>query len=398
MSYQIVSNTDTEQGNGSFFTERLSYYLQGAQQCVSVMKQFNRAAGTHLLELAKQLVAEIETLADEPEKIEIETETDLFAKPQAKEEEKEDEPKLPNLEEELEEEQEKAGEFDILGLEEFEKSLESDPQTPATELNLEVEEVGDTETELVNAPSKYQDKAVQATKEETEGIQILTPNQPAPPKPKNQLESKVDQLHQAYLNSTKKTLKEAKLLASNIYTFDKVPHIGGNHSLVAVKDHTSYLMVTNMRGLYLSKSRIKIYSQKFEKFIKDLIYIEDYDAYFLCVGNKIYRKDNDRKPPYLFMNFSCGYRVAACFRYSKVNRRLIANLDGKFITVINLDTKEVEIMIDDPDPENLYDFQILGEKEDQVLSATVENNIILYRLDYINKKGNLAHKVKLPVV
>ena len=254
-------------------------------------------------------------------------------------------------------------------------------------------------------PSKTtQNKAIQVAEKNQEIIEIKptssTTNTPQNRKPKNQLENQVQELHQAYLRSAHKAITNLSVSIYNTYDLSKNPFLGEHCSLLALKDHNSFMISTAYKGILLLRNGTKLYSAPFKGFVKDLLYIEDYDAYFLSVGSHIYRKDINQKVPYKFMELSCGFRMAASFRYSKLNRRLIVNKNFRTISVVNLDNQEVEIDIEDDflNTQPLNDFRLLGELEDRVISARNDDYIILYKIDYARKKGSITAKIKVPLI
>ena len=410
---QIIVNNDPGNINETFFKQRLSYYIHGAHQCLSLMEEFDQATDGVLLDLAKHLVGKIDHLAKKSREVKAkpiqiaatpfsddDSEGEDFNPEELRFRHKEpntnDQKKFQANEEfqQVEEHNQKFGQ-----IERKNKNKENETQTTAPESHqekYEPENIKFLPHSTLNSANKVQDKAIQATNR-IDGREFISSTQIARLNPRNQLQSKVEELHQGYLKSAYKKINEAKILTNDTFLLNKNKHIGNNCTLIAIKNHSSYMVATIEKGIVVGEKAMILYSEPFTKYIKDLIYIDDYDAYFLCVDNKLYRKDIDGKPPYLLMNFSCGFRVAACFRYSKINKRLIANMDGKLISVINLDTKEVEALINDPDLINLYDFKLVGEFEDRVISARKDNILLLYKIDYLKKKGEVTTKLKLPV-
>ena len=123
-----------------------------------------------------------------------------------------------------------------------------------------------------------------------------------------------------------------------------------------------------------------------------ILYIPPLNCYLIGTYKKIYRKDIDDEPPYAFMDITSGRRAGACFRYSLHHKRLIINKDFNNISVINLESKVVEIEIEKSFGKQIADFRLFGKDENRVISVTQDKYLILHRLDFPEKKGSLIFK------
>ena len=221
-----------------------------------------------------------------------------------------------------------------------------------------------------------------------------------------------NELNQITLNSAKsksetikpKKLKEQKLinrLALSAFprsNLSKNPFIGGTCTLLALKDQNNMIVATQQKGIVLFSNSVILYSSRFTSIIKDLIYVQDLSCYLMSVGNKLYRKDIDKQPPYPFIeNLRCGMMLGACLRYSH-NKKLIISKDGRHISVVDLYSKEVEIEIKNKNHGiELSQFQLAGEEEDRVVAVGNENLVIVHQIDYPNKKGLVSIMGQIPI-
>ena len=169
--------------------------------------------------------------------------------------------------------------------------------------------------------------------------------------------------------------------------------IGDNLTHIAVKSPVSYLIATKEKGLKLFDIDSEVYSGRLPihgAWLTDMIYIEPLDCYLLNHHHKIFRKDIDGRPPRLFMDVKCGYRVGASFRYSEVHDRLIVNKDNRKIAAINLEEKKVEFELRKRYGDDINDFKLSRKKEDKVVAITKNGQVLLYILDFEKKTGSVV--------
>ena len=181
-------------------------------------------------------------------------------------------------------------------------------------------------------------------------------------------------------------------------------YIGQEWTHMAIKDENSFLIGTVNSGLKLIdegeeifKGSIPLEQQRgflamlFSSDLPpmDMIYIQPLYCYFFQHKMKLYRKDITNKPPYLYMDVLCGVRNGACFRYSNLHEKLIINKDAQNISVVDLQRKKVEIEVKKRVGMGIMDFRLFGSKEDQVVSVTNDGFVLLYKLDYGQKRGSV---------
>ena len=168
--------------------------------------------------------------------------------------------------------------------------------------------------------------------------------------------------------------------------------IGGRVTLIALRSHTSYMIGTHRKGLKMIENNRQVYSRKLpgdDKSLYDIVFIPPLDSYFLASEDKLYRKDRDNEPPYLYLELTCGYRPGAYFRYSDLQGKLVINKDGTNIAVINPLTKKLEIEIEKSVGEYIRDFRLLGKKEEKVISVTNDGFVLFYSFDYFKSRGSV---------
>ena len=168
--------------------------------------------------------------------------------------------------------------------------------------------------------------------------------------------------------------------------------IGGKDTLVALKSTNSYLVGTWGKGIILTENGAEIYSGSLPvegKSLRDIIYITPLNCYILSHDKKLYRKDIDDKPAYLYMDVESGNKLGSCFRYSNIHQRLIMIKEETNLSVVNLETKEVEIELKKSAGNYIADFRVFGEQEDRVISLTHDGNVFVCEIDYAEKKGSV---------
>ena len=177
--------------------------------------------------------------------------------------------------------------------------------------------------------------------------------------------------------------------------------IGENLTHLALKNPVSYMIGTKEKGVKLFEDSAQIYSGMlpvYKAWLTDMIYVLPLDCYFMNHDHKLYRKDIDNKPPYLFMNVRCGNRVGASFRYSELHERMVVNKDNRNISVINLEKKRVEIEVLKSLGGDINDFRVFSENEDQVVALTKDGYVLLYQLDFGKKTGSVVSQTKLDLI
>ena len=165
---------------------------------------------------------------------------------------------------------------------------------------------------------------------------------------------------------------------------------------LAVKNELTYMLVFVEKGLKLIKDNIEIYSdlaqEEEEQDINWTEYINHLDCFFFLKNGKIFQKNIDENPPFVFMDFK-RLKNRIClqnFKYSKINHRLIALDDDRHkFFVMNLDQKRIEMDLNALTQEKtdyVVNYQIFGKEENKVLSITHEGLLSLHIFNYQMRK------------
>ena len=288
-----------------------------------------------------------------------------------------------------------------------------DFRDPFTNQIMTIEQVDLTTEDFVESDRKAQEQA--------RGLSI---NQPKHQGTKNFKKSQ----------NTENRLKTAKLTFEVETAKEELEEglIGGDTTHLAVKDHSSYLIATNRKGMkVIDKNRVlfaaKLPSEANK--LKDAIYCsKTCNFYLLCLNNNLYRKDINKKDIFLFLDSSVilGIRDGACMRFSADLKRLFINKDYKSISAVNLATKKlpgymssrssrgstaglgaklrtVEASADKAEGSEIVDFELFGMKHDKVVSVTKDGWIHFYEFSVASKgkKGRsvgISGKFKLQLM
>ena len=177
--------------------------------------------------------------------------------------------------------------------------------------------------------------------------------------------------------------------------------IGGRWTFIGFQNPTSYALGTSNRGLkVLDESKIVYYKElPGGGQLRDIVYVDHLNCYLLSYRDIIFRKDIDTKDPYPIMNLHCCRRFGASFRYSKLNTRLITCWRN-FVYVVNVDRKQVEIVIKRSNLMGVEDFRIFGEKENKLVFLSSTGFVHLFSISYSLKKicRDQSYKIKLDSV
>ena len=123
---------------------------------------------------------------------------------------------------------------------------------------------------------------------------------------------KEEEASEAQADSMRERIEWASILMSKLGVLKEEGITGEGWSYMGVKDSNSFLIGTEKKGLKLVEDGTKFYSAKLSeeaREIKDIVYFPPLNCYFFAAtSSKLYRKDIDDKPPYLFMKLNCGNR------------------------------------------------------------------------------------------
>ena len=162
--------------------------------------------------------------------------------------------------------------------------------------------------------------------------------------------------------------------------------IGGFGTLVGIKDQKSFLIGTWKQGLRLMENGVELYSGKLpgDRQLRDILYNPHFNCYFLALNKKLYKKEIDNKPPYVFMDVDCGWRYGAYLRYSKQQQRLIVNKDERNVKMKKSVGNEI------------MDFRVSGENQEKVVAVTKDGFVLLYSLD--GQRRGMVHSYEIELI
>ena len=175
--------------------------------------------------------------------------------------------------------------------------------------------------------------------------------------------------------------------------------IGGDTTILAVKNQNSYMLGTFSKGIKVVENKEEIYYGGIgDATLKDMIYVDSLDSYFINLNQILYKKDVDDHPPYIWINwlYVTG-EVGSCYRYSNINQRLVVNENRNSLAVVNLEDKEVEIRLKKHRGIDVCDFRLFGETDTRVVSITQDGWITLYSINYQEQSGSVLsyHNIEL---
>ena len=178
--------------------------------------------------------------------------------------------------------------------------------------------------------------------------------------------------------------------------------IGMAYTYLALKNPSSYAIVSSWRGLKIVENGVLRYSAIFpqnEGQVTEISYISHLDCYLLNYDRKLYRKDIDENPPYLYIQRE-GEPVLAwsSFGYSNLHKRLLMVTESrKTLSVVDLDRRRVEMEVSRSQVDKIQDFKLFGFDQNQVVLLTTFGSIFLFTLKFDLKKvcAEKACKVKL---
>ena len=214
---------------------------------------------------------------------------------------------------------------------------------------------------------------------------------------------KIHSLCKEHLNQRLLPLQEEPQLDDLTLTVDQIEEleeeeeedmIGDGLTFVGLKNHTSYLIWSNTKGMKLVENNVELYSAqlpKERKYFWDAVYTPSLNCYLMPSTYTLYRKDIDDKPPYLFMDVNCGGRMGSMLQYAKTNHRFIISREGKTISLLNPKTKKLEVNLKKGVGRGIQHFKPIGMHENRVIAVTYDGFIVLFSLGYSHRRGLVSY-------
>ena len=157
--------------------------------------------------------------------------------------------------------------------------------------------------------------------------------------------------------------------------------------ITAFKDEASYLIIRPQTGWMLLIEKGEVILSEISSLIgptfltfPDIIYSSRSNCYFLVEkwSRKIYRKDIDKKPFYLYLSIDEKYSKLKKLIFSKKNQRLMISTDKNKILFINLNRKKIESTLTHEG--YIRDLCLLPEEETHLLILDTEFRLFTYRV------------------
>ena len=201
------------------------------------------------------------------------------------------------------------------------------------------------------------------------------------PSIKHKLKIKIEKIYQNYSESRRGHTKSVTLLA--------------------MRDTEHYMLGNHSNGLQTFQgdeivSKLKLPGML--KTIKDMIFIKSEGFYVIAQNKKIYKKRVGFRSLEEPLTVKSGFRHGACLRYSELNRRLIISQNCKNISAVNLQTNQIEFMVEKSGIDKIMDFRIFGKLEDRVVSITEEGYLFLYQMDYQRRRGEIIECTRIELM
>ena len=183
--------------------------------------------------------------------------------------------------------------------------------------------------------------------------------------------------------------KKFNLKIEEISKHQKGDILGDDMTFLALKDPTSYMIATDGKGLEVIENRENLYSATLkvnEETLKDIIYINHLDCYLIYIDFKLYRKDVDSKPPYLYLDINCPMNESALFIYSKINKKLLISSFRMSLLVVDLQETTPSLEINRKLRNEINDFCFFGEEEKQIVCETISGGLSIFIFNFDLKK------------
>ena len=184
------------------------------------------------------------------------------------------------------------------------------------------------------------------------------------------------------------------LVVQKVKDWKRSRAIGGNTTVLGMKNPNSYMIGTTRQEIILIEEGVQLYSGKppvEEGAILDIVYSAPLNCYFMAHDYRLYQKYIDNRPGHLFIDVEPGMRPGSCFICSQISHRMIFNKRDRNLLVIDAKRKKIETEFEEIKDQKISHFKVFGKKEDRIISVTERANLVLYSLDYAQKRGVIAH-------
>ena len=171
--------------------------------------------------------------------------------------------------------------------------------------------------------------------------------------------------------------------------------VGEDWTLIALKNPTSYLIATEETGLKVIENSKEVYAGPLPKdntrlsffdILSNLIYVQEGDYYLIHYMARLWRKNIDQSPLFIFMDNIPKFGDSSLVIYSRVHSRLVIGTTEN-VMVINPQNKHIEILIRF---HNIGDkkvgLNLFGEQKTQLIMLTELGFVALFTFNFFMRK------------
>ena len=151
--------------------------------------------------------------------------------------------------------------------------------------------------------------------------------------------------------------------------------IGDSWTELAMKNEQTYMIITSPVGMKVIKHHEEIFSGDLHsdfKFFENILFIDHLDCFFIYVDKKLYRKDIDDKPAYLFAYLKDLTSAVNGLKYSRINNPLVLFKDFQFVSFYSIDEKREELRagLKGASQDIIMDYILFGKQDNCICSVT----------------------------
>ena len=155
---------------------------------------------------------------------------------------------------------------------------------------------------------------------------------------------------------------------------------------LALKNENSYFLAICKMGYKIIENGVLVFLSQETDLIIDVLYYKPLDCYFIGQEGRIYRKNIDEKPAYLFSEGTCLPKPRFCFKLSLMNQRIFVNSSKKYVSILDPKHKRIDFWLSTKSNHHPQILEIFGENEDKILCSDIYGLIFLFNLNYRHRK------------
>ena len=159
------------------------------------------------------------------------------------------------------------------------------------------------------------------------------------------------------------------------------------YKVLGLKNRQSYLICQQKSLLLLIEKSKRIYSKKFIRFVRSILYIKNKNFYLIeTTQNCLYVKEINKKPPYMILRANPETSRGQGLKYSEQKSRVIFVRDFNGIVIFNTNTMKVERALKQTFGGMIRSLSFFGEKDDKMIFLTLDGFVALNSLIMDRKK------------